>query len=106
MAFGAHGQEIKRVSYFRSSRRCASKLRELIAWAATRLKTDGTAETITLLPDPERQGDQIDGRRFPDGIHWIMDAYRWPPLEAVAVYARWLPLISEEPPGGIRRLGA
>jgi dihydrodipicolinate synthase/N-acetylneuraminate lyase len=99
-------QEIEHVSYFKiETAGAASKLRELIrlGGAAIEGPWDGE-EAITLLPDLDAGATgAMTGGGYPDGIRRIVDAYAAGRREeAVAEYARWLPLINyENRQGGI-----
>lgn len=99
-------REIKNVAYFKiETAGAASKLRELIALGGDAIEGpwDGE-EAITLLPDLDAGATgSMTGGGYPDGIRQIMDAYlAGQREEAVAAYARWLPLINfENRQGGI-----
>jgi dihydrodipicolinate synthase/N-acetylneuraminate lyase len=99
-------REIEHVAYFKiETPSAATKLRELIALggAAVEGPWDGE-EAITLLPDLDAGATgSMTGGGYPDGIRRIVDAYAAGRRdEAVAEYARWLPLINyENRQGGI-----
>jgi dihydrodipicolinate synthase/N-acetylneuraminate lyase len=99
-------REIKNVAYFKiETPGAASKLRELIRLGGDAVEGpwDGE-EAITLLPDLDAGATgAMTGGGYPDGIRRIMDAYTAGRREdAVAEYARWLPLINyENRQGGI-----
>ena len=99
-------REIENVAYFKiETAGAASKLRELIALggAAVEGPWDGE-EAITLLPDLDAGATgTMTGGGYPDGIRRIVDAYTAGRRDdAVAEYARWLPLINcENRQGGI-----
>ena len=99
-------REIEHVAYFKiETAGAASKLRELIrlGGAAIEGPWDGE-EGITLLPDLEAGATgSMTGGGYPDGIRRIVDPWFAGRLdEAVAEYARWLPLINfENRQGGI-----
>ena len=99
-------KEIKNVAYFKiETAGAASKLRELIRLGGDAIEGpwDGE-EAITLLPDLDAGATgAMTGGGYPDGIRRIMDAYAAGRRdEAVAEYARWLPLINyENRQGGI-----
>jgi dihydrodipicolinate synthase/N-acetylneuraminate lyase len=99
-------REIKNVAYFKiETPGAASKLRELIRLGGDAIEGpwDGE-EAITLLPDLDAGATgAMTGGGYPDGIRRIMDAYTAGRREdAVAEYARWLPLINyENRQGGI-----
>ncbi|MCC6195469.1 MAG: dihydrodipicolinate synthase family protein [Burkholderiales bacterium] len=93
-------KEIEQVSYFKIEvSGVASKLRELIRLGGDAIEGpwDGE-EAITLLPDLDAGATgAMTGGAFPDGIRTIFDAHRAGRREeAVAAYARWLPLINYE----------
>jgi dihydrodipicolinate synthase/N-acetylneuraminate lyase len=92
--------EIEQVAYFKiETAGAASKLRELIrlGGAAIEGPWDGE-EAITLLPDLDAGATgSMTGGGYPDGIRRIIDAYVAGRREdAIAEYARWLPLINVE----------
>ena len=92
--------EIEQVAYFKiETAGAASKLRELIrlGGAAIEGPWDGE-EAITLLPDLDAGATgSMTGGGYPDGIRRIIDAYvEGRREEAIAEYARWLPLINYE----------
>jgi dihydrodipicolinate synthase/N-acetylneuraminate lyase len=99
-------REVEHVAYFKiETPGAATKLRELIALggAAVEGPWDGE-EAITLLPDLDAGATgSMTGGGYPDGIRRIIDAYAAGRRdEAVAEYARWLPLINyENRQGGI-----
>ncbi|HEX7440560.1 MAG TPA: dihydrodipicolinate synthase family protein, partial [Caldimonas sp.] len=93
-------REIENVAYFKIEvAGVAAKLRELIrlGGAAIEGPWDGE-EAITLLPDLDAGATgAMTGGAYPDGIRCIVDAYAAGRREeAVAAYARWLPLINYE----------
>src|SRR5206468_6868314 len=93
-------REIEQVSYFKiETAGAATKLRELIALGGDAIEGpwDGE-EAITLLPDLDAGATgSMTGGAYPDGIRSIVDAYAAGRREeAVAAYARWLPLINHE----------
>ena len=93
-------KEIEQVSYFKIEvPAAASKLRELIRLGGDAIEGpwDGE-EAITLLPDLDAGATgAMTGGAYPDGIRAIVDAYcAGRREEAVAAYARWLPLINYE----------
>lgn len=93
-------KDIEQVAYFKIEvPGAASKLRELIrlGGAAIEGPWDGE-EAITLLPDLDAGATgAMTGGAYPDGIRSIVDAYvAGRREEAVAAYARWLPLINYE----------
>jgi dihydrodipicolinate synthase/N-acetylneuraminate lyase len=93
-------REIEQVAYFKiESAGAASKLRELIRIGGDAIEGpwDGE-EAITLLPDLDAGATgAMTGGSYPDGIRSIVDAYAAGRREdAVAAYARWLPLINHE----------
>ena len=77
----------------------ASKLRELIRLGGEAIEGpwDGE-EAITLLPDLDAGATgSMTGGAYPDGIKPIVDAHlAGRREEAIAAYARWLPLINYE----------
>ncbi len=92
--------EIEHVAYFKiETAGAASKLRELIrlGGAAIEGPWDGE-EAITLMPDLDAGATgSMTGGGYPDGIRRIVDAYAAGRREdAIAEYARWLPLINFE----------
>ena len=99
-------REIEHVAYFKiETAGAASKLRELIALGGEAIEGpwDGE-EAITLLPDMDAGATgSMTGGGYPDGIRRIVDAYASGRRdEAIAEYARWLPLINyENRQGGI-----
>ncbi|MEO8859592.1 MAG: dihydrodipicolinate synthase family protein [Burkholderiaceae bacterium] len=99
-------REIEHVAYFKiETAGAASKLRELIVLGDQHIEGpwDGE-EAITLLPDLDAGATgAMTGGGYPDGIRRIVDAYTAGRRdEAVAEYARWLPLINyENRQGGI-----
>jgi dihydrodipicolinate synthase/N-acetylneuraminate lyase len=93
-------REIEQVAYFKiETAGAASKLRELIRIGGDAIEGpwDGE-EAITLLPDLDAGATgAMTGGSYPDGIRSIVDAYAAGRREdAVAAYARWLPLINHE----------
>ena len=93
-------QDFEQVRYFKiETAGAASKLRELIelGGAAIEGPWDGE-EAITLLADLDAGATgAMTGGAYPDGIRSIVDAYAAGRREdAVAAYARWLPLINFE----------
>lgn len=93
-------REIEQVSYFKiETAGAASKLRELIRLGGDAVEGpwDGE-EAITLLPDLDAGATgSMTGGGYPDGIRQIFDPYHAGRREeAVAAYARWLPLINFE----------
>jgi dihydrodipicolinate synthase/N-acetylneuraminate lyase len=99
-------REIENVAYFKiETAGAASKLRELIRLGGDAIEGpwDGE-EAITLLPDLDAGATgAMTGGGYPDGIRTIIDPYlAGRREEAVAAYARWLPLINyENRQGGI-----
>ena len=99
-------REIEHVAYFKiETAGAASKLRDLIALGGEAIEGpwDGE-EAITLLPDMDAGATgSMTGGGYPDGIRRILDAYAAGRREdAIAEYARWLPLINyENRQGGI-----
>jgi 4-hydroxy-tetrahydrodipicolinate synthase/2-keto-3-deoxy-L-arabinonate dehydratase len=92
--------QIENVAYFKiETAGAASKLRELIRLGGDAIEGpwDGE-EAITLLPDLDAGATgSMTGGGYPDGIRPIVDAYlAGRREEAVAEYARWLPLINYE----------
>jgi dihydrodipicolinate synthase/N-acetylneuraminate lyase len=92
--------QIENVAYFKiETAGAASKLRELIRLGGDAIEGpwDGE-EAITLLPDLDAGATgSMTGGAYPDGIRPIVDAYLGGRREeAVAGYARWLPLINYE----------
>lgn len=93
-------REIEQVKYFKiETAGAASKLREMIALGGNAIEGpwDGE-EAITLLPDLDAGATgAMTGGGYPDGIRTIVDPYlAGRREEAVAAYARWLPLINYE----------
>lgn len=93
-------KEIEQVAYFKIEvPGAASKLRELIRLGGSAIEGpwDGE-EAITLLPDLDAGATgAMTGGAYPDGIRSIVDAYAAGQREeALAAYARWLPLINYE----------
>lgn len=93
-------REIEHLAYFKiETAGAASKLRELIAAGGDAVEGpwDGE-EAITLLADLDAGATgSMTGGGYPDGIRTIVDAYAAGRREdAVAAYARWLPLINHE----------
>jgi 2-keto-3-deoxy-L-arabinonate dehydratase len=92
--------QIEQVSYFKiETAGAASKLRELIRLGGDAIEGpwDGE-EAITLLADLDAGATgAMTGGAYPDGIRQIFDPYHAGGREeAVAAYARWLPLINHE----------
>ncbi len=93
-------RELENISYFKIEvPQAAAKLRELIAvgGAAIEGPWDGE-EAITLLADLDAGATgAMTGGGYVDGIRQIVDPYLAGRRdEAVAAYARWLPLINYE----------
>src|SRR3954468_22734412 len=93
-------KEIENVSYFKIEvPQAAAKLRELIALGGDAIEGpwDGE-EAITLLADLDAGATgAMTGGGYPDGIRQIIDPYLDGRRdEAMAAYARWLPLINYE----------
>jgi 2-keto-3-deoxy-L-arabinonate dehydratase len=93
-------QEIANVSYFKIEvPQAAAKLRSLIELGGTSIigPWDGE-EAITLLADLEAGATgAMTGGGYPDGIRQITDPwFAGRRDEAIAAYARWLPLINHE----------
>src|SRR6187399_1959938 len=93
-------RELKNVAYFKiETPQAAAKLRDLIAQGGAAIEGpwDGE-EAITLMADLDAGATgAMTGGGYPDGIRQIID----PQLagrrnEAMAAYARWLPLINYE----------
>jgi 4-hydroxy-tetrahydrodipicolinate synthase/2-keto-3-deoxy-L-arabinonate dehydratase len=99
--FLAHmAREIEQVAYFKiETPGAAAKLRELIRLGGDAVEGpwDGE-EAITLLPDLDAGATgSMTGGAYPDGLRPILDHYLEGRREdAVAAYARWLPLINYE----------
>ena len=92
--------ETANVRYFKiETSRAADKLREIIALGGEAIEGpwDGE-EAITLLADLDAGATgAMTGGGYPDGIRAIVDPYvAGRREEAVAAYARWLPLINYE----------
>jgi 4-hydroxy-tetrahydrodipicolinate synthase len=92
--------EIANVSYFKIEvPQAAAKLRDLIALGGAAIEGpwDGE-EAITLLADLEAGATgAMTGGGYPDGIRQITDPwFAGRREEAVAAYAKWLPLINHE----------
>ena len=92
--------QIENVAYFKiETAGAASKLRELLRLGGDAIEGpwDGE-EAITLLADLDAGATgSMTGGGYPDGIRPIVDAYLAGRREdAVAEYARWLPLINYE----------
>lgn len=93
-------RELENVSYFKIEvAQAAAKLREMIALGGAAIEGpwDGE-EAITLMADLDAgaTGAMTSGA-YPDGICQIIDPYfAGRRDEAVAAYARWLPLINYE----------
>jgi 4-hydroxy-tetrahydrodipicolinate synthase/2-keto-3-deoxy-L-arabinonate dehydratase len=93
-------REIGNVAYFKiETAGAAAKLRELIRLGGEAIEGpwDGE-EAITLLPDLDAGATgSMTGGAYPDGIKPIVDAHlAGRREEAIAAYARWLPLINYE----------
>ena len=93
-------REIEQVAYFKiETAGAATKLRELIAQGGAAIEGpwDGE-EGITLLADLDAGATgAMTGGGYPDGMRRIVDAYAAGRRdEAIAEYARWLPLINFE----------
>ena len=93
-------KEIEQVAYFKiETPGAATKLRELIRLGGESIEGpwDGE-EAITLLPDFDAGATgSMTGGGYPDGIRGIVDDFLAGRREqAVAGYARWLPLINYE----------
>jgi 4-hydroxy-tetrahydrodipicolinate synthase len=93
-------KEIEHVSYFKIEvAQAAAKLRALIALGGPAIvgPWDGE-EAITLLADLEAGATgAMTGGGYPDGIRQITDPwFAGRREEAVAAYAKWLPLINHE----------
>jgi 4-hydroxy-tetrahydrodipicolinate synthase len=93
-------REIEHVAYFKIEvPQAADKLRDLLALGGTAIEGpwDGE-EAITLLADLDAGATgAMTGGGYPDGIRQIVDPYfAGRRDEAVAAYARWLPLINYE----------
>jgi 2-keto-3-deoxy-L-arabinonate dehydratase len=93
-------REIPRISYFKIEvPMAAAKLRDLIAAGGSHIEGpwDGE-EAITLLADLDAGATgAMTGGGYPDGIRQIVDPYLAGQRDqAVAAYARWLPLINYE----------
>ena len=93
-------KEIANVSYFKiETAGAAAKLRDLLALGGAAIEGpwDGE-EAITLMADLDAGATgSMTGGGFPDGIRQITDPYLAGRREdAVAAYARWLPLINYE----------
>jgi dihydrodipicolinate synthase/N-acetylneuraminate lyase len=99
--------EIEHLAYFKiETPGAATKLRELIRLGGEAIEGpwDGE-EAITLLADLDAGATgAMTGGAYPDGIRTIIDPYlAGRREEAVAAYARWLPLINyENRQGGIQ----
>ena len=100
-------REIGQLAYFKiETPGAANKLRELIRIGGEAIEGpwDGE-EAITLLADLDAGATgAMTGGGYPDGIRTIIDPYlAGRREEAVAAYARWLPLINfENRQGGIQ----
>src|ERR1700732_5061740 len=93
-------KEIPHISYFKIEvPMAAAKLRDLIAAGGDSIEGpwDGE-EAITLMADLDAGATgAMTGGGYPDGIRQIVDPYLAGRRdEAVAAYARWLPLINYE----------
>jgi 2-keto-3-deoxy-L-arabinonate dehydratase len=96
----AMARELKNVRYFKiETPQAAAKLRELIALGGEAIEGpwDGE-EAITLMADLDAGATgAMTGGGYADGIRQITDPYfAGRRDEAVAAYARWLPLINYE----------
>ena len=100
-------KEIENLAYFKiETPGAANKLREIIRLGGGAIEGpwDGE-EAITLLADLDAGATgAMTGGGYPDGIRTIIDPYlSGRREEAVAAYARWLPLINyENRQGGIQ----
>ena len=100
-------KEIEQLAYFKiETPGAANKLREIIRLGGEAIEGpwDGE-EAITLLADLDAGATgAMTGGGYPDGIRTIIDPYlAGRREEAVAAYARWLPLINyENRQGGIQ----
>jgi 4-hydroxy-tetrahydrodipicolinate synthase len=93
-------KELANVSYFKIEvTMAAAKLRSLIAAGGSAIEGpwDGE-EAITLLADLDAGATgAMTGGGYPDGIRQVVDPYlAGRREEAIAAYARWLPLINYE----------
>jgi 2-keto-3-deoxy-L-arabinonate dehydratase len=93
-------RDLENISYFKVEvPMAAAKLRDLIAAGGASIEGpwDGE-EAITLLADLDAGATgAMTGGGYPDGIRQIVDPYLAGQREqAVAAYARWLPLINYE----------
>ncbi len=93
-------KEIENISYFKVEvPMAAAKLRDLIVAGGSAIEGpwDGE-EAITLMADLEAGATgAMTGGGYPDGIRQIIDPYfAGRRDEAMAAYARWLPLINYE----------
>ena len=93
-------KELANVSYFKIEvPMAAAKLRSLIAAGGSAIEGpwDGE-EAITLLADLDAGATgAMTGGGYPDGIRQVVDPYlAGRREEAIAAYARWLPLINYE----------
>jgi 2-keto-3-deoxy-L-arabinonate dehydratase len=93
-------REIERVAYFKIEvPQAAAKLRHLVelGGAAVEGPWDGE-EAITLMADLDAGATgAMTGGAYPDGIRQVMDPYAAGQRDqAMAAYARWLPLINYE----------
>ncbi len=93
-------RDIPNISYFKIEvPMAAAKLRDLVAAGGSSIEGpwDGE-EAITLLADLDAGATgAMTGGGYPDGIRQIVDPYlAGQREEAVAAYARWLPLINYE----------
>jgi len=93
-------RELANVRYFKIEMpQTAAKLRDLIALGGETIEGpwDGE-EAITLMADLDAGATgAMSGGGYPDGIRQIIDPYfAGRRSEAVAAYARWLPLINYE----------
>src|SRR5207302_8630474 len=93
-------REIRHISYFKIEvPMAAAKLRDLIAAGGDSIEGpwDGE-EAITLMADLDAGATgAMTGGGYPDGIRQIIDPYlAGRRADAMAAYARWLPLINYE----------
>jgi 2-keto-3-deoxy-L-arabinonate dehydratase len=93
-------REIENIAYFKIEvAQAAGKLRELIALGGAAIEGpwDGE-EAITLIADLDAGATgAMTGGGYPDGIRQIVDSFlAGQRAEAIAAYARWLPLINYE----------
>src|SRR5712672_3133339 len=93
-------RELKNIAYFKiETPQAAAKLRDLIAVGGDAIEGpwDGE-EAITLMADLDAGATgAMTGGGYPDGIRQIIDPhFAGRRDEAMAAYARWLPLINYE----------